>query len=274
MKKTLDEQIEEETKLLEEEVVPVEEPEEEVEELTEPEVKPEVKDPSNDTIARMAWELREEKRQRAALEKQIEESSKPKVETPKAPDPEEDPLAYLQWELSETKRKANELSDWKDAQEKTSQQQQFVEAQRTGFKVAESQFAPTVPDYQEACDHMLGEMARSVKLLNPHANPAQVNSFVESQLLSWAEQAAQMGQQPAKALYDMSKSHFGFVKKPEEEKPVKPDLATIAKNQRKSGNGFSGQSTKRTKTMKDLESMSVADMDRMDPGELEDLMSA
>lgn len=292
--KTLDEQIKEDEELLRQESEEklkaqdpepdpeVEEPEEEevIEEPSTPEEpaedKAEIKeDKTAQAVAQLAWELREAKRQLAELNKPKEvKEEKPKAEVP---DPEAEPIAHLQHQIAETKKQAEELAQWRKQQEETLEQERFVNAQRSGFQAAESAFRTTVPDYTEVANHMVSSMRNSARLLSPQATDQQISNFVENQILTWAEQAAQQGKQPAQALYEMSKSHFGFVRKaaPVEVKETKPNLEVIEKNRRKSATGLNtGQTSKKGLTLKDVENMSIAEMECMDPGELEELLSA
>lgn len=288
--KTLDEQIkEEEEKLKESEEkvepgAPVEEPDPEPAEPEESpaeepaeEPKPELKeDKTAQAVAQLAWELREAKRQLSELSKPKEvKEEKPKDATP---DPDSEPLAFLQHQIAETKKQADELVQWRKQQEEHSEQERFVNAQRTGFQAAESAFRGTVSDYAQVANHMVNAMKVSARMLSPQATDQQIDNFVENQILTWAEQAAQQGKQPAQALYEMSKNHFGYTAVPKEvtqPKVEKPNLELIDKNRRKAANGIStGQTSKKAMSLKDIETMSIADMDRMAPGELDELLSA
>lgn len=272
----LDESIEEDIKTLEGEEVTEDEVEqeeetttddtevvEEVEEEEKVEEKPKVEKPAVDheALAKARFENSELKRQLAEKQKPVE------TKTEDVPDPKEDPLGYLAYENRKLKEKVEEVANWKKTQDDAKQQQDFYAAQVRGFNVAEEQFKATVPDYEEVSAHMIGEMKTAFKRLYPTATQPQIDGAVANKIIEMAEQAAQQGKQPVGYLYELSRTVYGYQPKPKEEvaqeKPKKPDLATIAKNQAKSKNGLAGQGSRAAITPEAYADMSIADMEAM-----------
>jgi hypothetical protein len=268
MVKTLDEQIEEDLKKLDEPVeeestpeeIEEEEPsEEEAPVEDEPKEEPKKEEPPVDqnAMAQMRYE-------NSRLKRELEEKNKPKEvrEEEKIPDPNEDPIAYLAWENRKLKEEVGKVSKWTEEQESKRKQEEFYQAQVRGFNIAEEQFKKTTSDYDDVSAHMVAEMRKGFRAIHPFATDQQIDSAVASKILEMAEQAAQAGYQPAGYLYNMSKERYGYKPK-EQERPVarKPDLSVVDKNKKKSANGLSGTGSKSALTIEQLEKMSIRDME-------------
>jgi hypothetical protein len=282
--KTIYEQVEEEEKLLEQPVEDAieetpEEPEDEpVEEPSEQPVEPpaapvQETPVDNAAYARMRFEASEERRKREAAEEELrKQQSKPQTTEPNK---EEDREAWLEWKAQQLEEETKGLKQWKEQQEAERQAREHEEAQIRGFMYAENQFKAVAPDYEDVSNHMISRMSESVRLLNPHADDVAVNNFVKKQILTWAEQAAQQGFQPAQYLYNLGKNKFGYQPKaPVLTKQERPNLSIVEKNRKKSASGVGGSSGKSSLTIKALENMSVADMSNMDPEEIDSMLRA
>jgi len=278
---TLDEQIIEDTKKLEEAADKPDQDEEEIvdetEEETEEEEKPEVKEepvkeepkpepvkPSIDPET--AFQLRDAKRREAEKDAKIAELMAPKPE-PKAiaPDPNEDPVGYVAFKTAELERKTADLDAWRQSQEREKQSQNQLTAATQELGGYIQRFAATKPDFQDVAVHVEKTLAKVIRADNPGISSADLTKAVDQRVLLMASKAVNAGIDPAAYLYHVGTTEFEYKpKEPEAPKPKageKPDLKVVDKNRRKSANGLSGASGKTGTSIKDLETMSIAEME-------------
>lgn len=279
---TLDEQIEEGLKAVE--APEVEEKEEvEQEETEEPEVKedseeetkeepkeepkPEVKTEVKPTIdPEIAYQLREARRREALLNEKVAELSAPKKEVKAIPDPNEDPVGWLAHktaELEEKQRKIDEYVETQEREKQSTQQYEAAKAELTGYA---QRFATANPDFQQVAVHVENEIAKHIKAENPGITPQMLTKMVDHKVLSMAGQAVRNNTDPASYIYMVGKEVYGYKPAPKEEpKPdptKKPDLKVVDKNRKKSANGLSGSSGKSGVSIKDLENMSIDEIEQ------------
>jgi hypothetical protein len=118
------------------------------------------------------------------------------------------------------------------------------------FMDLESKFAASTPDYHDVSKEYAIALAQSIKIQNPRMSNQDVGEETKKALLMKASQWVNKGFDPIEELYNEAKElgfkGESFKKKPEAakeepEKEIKPDMARLAANRKKS-TGMTGSS--------------------------------
>lgn len=226
----------------------------------------------DDTFARLRLEKAAEKRRADELQAELDKANQP--ESTEEPDEEEDPDAHMKWELDETRKQVKELSDWKDQQEQTRQNEEVRHNAIEQFTSYEDNYKANVSDYNAVTSYGVQQIANSISRLRPDLKGVELGKVVQNQVLRMAGQAESQGLDPAEHFYTQSKE-WGYkepAKEEKEEKP-KPDLKSIAKNKKKSPSSLSagGDSGKPVIDKEAFATMKFSELARLSPQELREL---
>ena len=231
--------------------------------------------PDNAAMARM-------RREKAALERQLEELKKSKQEPEKKEesaekdeDPEPDPddvEDHLRWQNRQLKKEVDDVKTWRNEFVQKNEEQETVSRAINNFKRIESDFKKSVDDYDDASEHMVNKMLDGVRAIYPNASDEEVGSFVYNQILQMANGFAAQKLNPAEELYHMAKERYGFTGKQEETKEdVKPKLRQVADNKKKSVNSLGGSGSR--KAEKNIKDLSVGELSKLSPAERAELVA-
>lgn len=115
-----------------------------------------------------------------------------------------------------------------------------------------SAYSKVQPDYSKAIEHAEREYARAIKMMMPHTTDAQVAAALKKEKINLAIKCEQEGTNVAEVLYDLAIERFGYNPDagsnesaptpaiPTKPALVKPNLSTVAKNQRRSASPLDG----------------------------------
>lgn len=274
--------IPEEEEIDEEEEGQPEDAKEEPKEEPKPEAKepPKVEEekPDNSAYARMRWENSQLKKQMAELQASFAAAQKP-VEKPVDAEPNkaEEYEKWLEWRDRQTESVATkaieaveEIKRTQAAERERQESERVFHGAIAEFQGYEAQVKAKVPDYDAAAAHMRGQVERSIKIVNPHYTPQQVERATIDYLLRRAAMAATEGHNPAEALYHTAKSEFGYTPAPVAKAPP---VDVIDKNRKRSATGQTGagQSGSVVTTPKEAGSMSLAEFAKLTPHQIAEL---
>ena len=249
-----------------------------------PEVKTEEKPEVVENEASVYAKLRREARAREQAEAKAREAQEELKQYKSAPIQNEQPKQanqdiepenkqspeWLAWKIRDQDRQLSEIREFKESQAKSQQFNEVYQGAIQEFQTYEAEFAASVPDYNEASEALKIGLKEDIKAENPKLTPAQIEKEYVNRILGYAGAFVKMGRDPARSLYNMAKTDYGYEgKKPET--PVlngkKPNLELIESNKRKSmtpisgaGSGGSGELT-----LEDLDKMSNAQLMKLNP---------
>jgi len=167
-----------------------------------------------------------------ALEERV---SKPQeVEQKDAePDVKKDPVAWLEWNDRQNKSEIAQLKESIQKEQKAKQEAEIIEQAKLEFTTYESQFAPTVKDYEDVAQFMFRRVAESLAVVNPSLSQQDLVDATQRHILQLAANYHAQGLNPAEELYFDAKDKFGYKAKEEAPKEVKRDLTKVANNRRR-----------------------------------------
>jgi len=166
------------------------------------------------------------------------------------------------------------------ALENTAQRETLYKQAVTEFTTIETEFARNTPDYNQAANHMISKMAEGVRYVNPNATDAQISSFLQQQVLTFAGQAAKQGLNPAESLYLLAHEKYGYTGQPAAQPKVDVDatrkrLDTVNKNRQRSATPLtSGGTTGSAKTtIEEAARMDLGDFSKLSEREIDRMIS-
>lgn len=162
--------------------------------------------------------LREERRQRKELARQIEElrtqrapapqpTQQPQPQAYERPDPETDPLGYLKYVEGRIAAGDQQAEEQAERQRQTEAQSHQVQAIVTKTAEYENDFALDTPDYYDAANYLRGERAKEYTALGYSAQQAE--QMVAQDALRVSAELLNQGRDPAAAFYELAKAR-GF----------------------------------------------------------------
>lgn len=140
--------------------------------------------------------LQAERAKRAEMERRLAEYEKQgriEQQQPQEPDPETDPIGYLKYakEQMAALRQANE-------------QQQFETRLKADYNAAAQSFAQEVPDFGKAYQYLLQSRANELQALGTPVE--QINTILQREELTLANNARMNGINPAQAIYQFAQA--------------------------------------------------------------------
>jgi hypothetical protein len=138
----------------------------------------------------------------ARLEKRLEILANPPPPVPKF---EDDPAAHLRHQQDELRKEIAPVKAELE-QSRQAQAQQAAEMRlQQAVQAAESEFAASTPDYQDAINHMHAVADRNLQLLGVD-DPAQRAQAIRRDAMALAVRALQAGKSPAELAYQVAKN--------------------------------------------------------------------
>lgn len=191
----------------------------------------------NAAMARLRREAAAEKRRADALEAKIAQQApapEQKPAQPEAVEPniDEDPIGWVKWNNAQKDKEISDLRSRLQSQETQTQRTEVTARAVSELTSLEADFRTTTPDYDAVSSHMIDEVTKSVRRLNPSLSQAQVMAAVQQHVLTTAAGYAKRGLNPVEEMYHLTKEQYGYKepeKQAEDRAPVqRPDLKKVA----------------------------------------------
>lgn len=169
--------------------------------------------------------VREERRARQSLERQIADL-RAKVEQPAEvydpkPDPQAEPVAYIEWLDRQLDAANHKAAQAQQAQHQTAEQERATQEVVTAVQEAEAEVADEHPDYYEAVAFLRGVRVKEYTALG--YSQAEAEQQTDADAFTHAQQLIARNANPASAFYKLARER-GFSKGPSK-------LETIARGQ-------------------------------------------
>lgn len=220
--------------------------------------------------------LHEERRERQALARQIQEREQEfarlqsrldtlqEVFQPKEAPPkyEEDPIGALKHEIDQTARGYQELQRAEQQRAQQAQAIAHMEQLRAFGKAQADAYAEKQPDFWDAYQAMQGIKEAELRAIG-YTSDAQIRQWITEYEASIIEKAAKDGVNPAERLYSMAKA-YGYAPKQAAKDVAEKKLETIAagQNASKSLGAAGGTAPPAKLTLEALKDMSDEEFER------------
>lgn len=134
------------------------------------------------------------------------------------PDMYDDPEAYENWMEEKLERKLNQTIGQKvnnlENSNKQYEEQFRIQQARAGLKTLEDDYAKIDPEYYDAKQFLIDNLAKEYKVYNPNASDYDAKVYAENQELLIASQAYNNQHDPVKTLRDLANTR-GYTAKPQ-----------------------------------------------------------
>jgi hypothetical protein len=138
--------------------------------------------------------------------------------------------------VRQLKKELEDVKKFKQSQEQVNTFQREV----AGVQALEGQFKAKAPDYDEAVQFLVEKEKRMKRLLNPQATDAQLEAQIQAEKVGLFKQILAAGKNPAEMVYEIAKQDGWQPKAAASGAERKPNLDTLAENQRKAASIIGG----------------------------------
>lgn len=192
------------------------------------------------------------------------------------PDREKDLAGYLVWNAERQEVKEEQESKASIQTQEQTKLTNLVSSAKQEIESIESNYKKANPDYDNAINFAKEQYSKSVKLLMPHLNDAQISQLIDKERLAVALKCTREGTNIGEVLYDMAIERFGY--EPGGRPNIaanKPNLRVVSNNKRKSASSLEGggQSGRARVSLEAAADMSPQELMSLDSSDLEYLES-